>query len=89
MEWFYNWGVLRKNRVSELLRSYNLKPKKGKTVDDVIFAFGRGLKDAGHNSKKQIEQIAEEIDKVCVIADWEGAVARYYLSIGNWGNKHG
>ena len=39
--------------------------------------------------KKQIEQIAEEIDKVCVIADWEGAVARYYLSIGNWGNKHG
>ena len=26
---------------------------------------------------KQIERIAEEIDKVCTIANWEDAVAKY------------
>lgn len=28
-------------------------------------------------SSKQIERIAEEIDKVCTIANWEDAVAKY------------
>ena len=54
-----------------------LKLKKEKTLDDIQLAFGRGLKDTFGNTVKQIEQIAEEIDKICIIANWEDAVAKY------------
>lgn len=59
------------NRIGELLQKYNLKLKKEKTLNDVYLAFGRGLKNTYGNSQKAIEQIAEEIDKVCIIARWD------------------
>ena len=59
------------NRIKELLERHNMKLKNGKTLDDVYNAFGRGLKNTFGNSQKAIEQIAEEIDKTCVIARWD------------------
>ena len=45
----------------------------------LIRHFGRGLKDTFGNTAKQIAQIAEEIDKICIIANWEDAVAKYKI----------
>lgn len=75
-EWEDHYGVLHSDKTKELLRRYNLKLRKNKSINDIHLAFGRGLKDA-HNSSLQIEQIANEITKVCIIANWEDAVARY------------
>lgn len=77
VEWFVNYGNVYKKKLPDLLRRYNLKLKKEKTLDDIQLAFGRGLKDTFGNTAKQIEQIAEEIDKICIIANWEDAVAKY------------
>lgn len=76
-EWFIHFGVLDKNKMKELLRRYNLKLRKGKNIDDVHLAIGRGFKDTFGNSLLAREKIAEEIDKICIIANWEDAVARY------------
>ena len=54
-----------------------MKLKKGKKLNDVQLAIGKGLKDTYGNTVKQREQIAVEIDKVCIIANWENAVAKY------------
>lgn len=75
--WFVNYGNISKKKLPELLRRYNLKLKNGKTLDDVRLAIGRALKNTPCVSSKQIERIAEEIDKICIIANWEDAVARY------------
>lgn len=75
-EWWSHYGVLCSDKIKELLQKYNLKLRKDKSIDDIRLAFGRGLKNA-HNSSLQIKQIAEEVDKVCIIANWEYAVARY------------
>lgn len=77
VEWDTHCGVIHKNKLPDLLRRYNLKLKKGKTLNDVQLAFGRGLKDTYGNTTKQREQIAVEIDKTCIIANWENAVAKY------------
>lgn len=77
IEWFVHCGVIRKKKLSNLLRAHNLKLKKGKTLTDVQLILGRAFKDAPCISSKQIERIAEETDKVCIIANWEKAVARY------------
>ena len=61
----------------ELMGRYNLKLRKGKTFDDIRLTCGRGLNGAMHNTPKALEQIAEEIDKVCIIARWSAAVVRY------------
>ena len=76
-EWDNHYGIIHKEKLQDLLRRYNLKLKKEKTLDDIQLAFGRGLKDTFGNTVKQIEQIAEEIDKICIIANWEDAVAKY------------
>lgn len=76
-EWFFYFGVLTRAKIKELLRYYNLKPKKGKGIEDVYLALGRGLKDSFGSAALQREHIAEEIDKVCVIADWEAFVGMY------------
>lgn len=75
VEWDNHYGVIRKEKLPDLLRRYNLKLKRGKTLDDIRLAFGRGLKDIFSNTAKQIEQIAEEIDKICIIANWEDAIS--------------
>ena len=51
--------------------------RKGKTLDDVHLIIGRALKNTQCIASKQIERIAEETDKVCIIANWENAVAKY------------
>lgn len=63
LEWDNHYGIIHKEKLPDLLRRYNLKLKKEKTLDDIQLAFGRGLKDTFGNTAKQIEQIAEEIDK--------------------------
>lgn len=80
-EWDVHYGVIRKERLTTLLRRYNLKLKKGKNLDDIKLAFGQGLKNTFGNTATQIEQIAKEIDKICIIANWEQAVARYNVKI--------
>ena len=79
LEWDNHYGVIRKEKLPDFLRRYNLKLKKGKTLDDIRLAFGRGLKDLFGNTAKQIEQIEEVIDKICVIANWEDAVEKYKI----------
>lgn len=74
LEWDTRYGVIHKEKLPDLLRRYNLKLKKEKTLDDIQLAFGRGLKDTFGNTAKQIEKIAEEIDKICIIANWGDAV---------------
>ena len=77
VEWFVNYGNVCKKKLPDLLRRYNLKLKKEKTLDDVKLAIGRAFKNTPCVSSKQIERIAEETDKVCIIANWEDAVAKY------------
>lgn len=77
MEWWDHLGILHSDKTKELLQRYNLKLRKNKSITDVHLAFGRGLKNAHKTSSAQITQVAEEIDKVCIISHWEHAVARY------------
>lgn len=77
IEWFINYGNVSKKKLPDLLRRYNLKLKNGKTLDDVQLIIGRALKNTPHVSSEQIERIAEETDKICIIANWENAVVRY------------
>lgn len=77
LEWDTHYGVINKEKLPDLLRRYNLKLKKGKTLDDIKLILGRAFKDTFGDSSKQIERIAEETDKVCIIANWEHAVAKY------------
>lgn len=79
LEWDNHYVIIHKEKLPDLLRRYNLKLKKEKTLDDIQLAFGRGLKDTFGNTAKQIKQIAEEIDKICIIANWEDAVAKYKI----------
>lgn len=78
VEWF-NYGNVCIKRLPDLLRRYNLKLKKEKTLDDVKLATGRAFKNTPCVSSKQIERIAEEIDKVCIICNWEDAVSKYKI----------
>lgn len=76
--WFENqYGNLTKFKIAELLQKYNLKPKNGKSIDDVQLAIDRGYKDTFGNSSLANEQIANEVDKVCIIARYNFAVAKY------------
>lgn len=67
----FSYGNVCEEKLPDLLRRYNLKLKKKKTLDDVKLALGRAFKNTPCVSSKQIERIAEEIDKVCTIANWE------------------
>ena len=77
IEWFTHYGVICKEKLPDLLRLYNLKLKKGNTLNDIQLILGRAFKDTLCFSSKQIGRIAEETDKVCVIANWEDAAAKY------------
>ena len=79
VEWFVNYGNVCEKKFPDLLRRYNLKLKKKKTLYDVKLAIGRALKNTPCVSSKQIERIAEEIDKICIIANWEDAVEKYKI----------
>ena len=77
VEWFYHYGYVSKAKIPEMLRRFNLKLRKGKTINDVGLILGRAFKNCPHVSEIEKERIAEEVDKVCIIANWEDAVARY------------
>ena len=77
VEWFTHYGYICKKKLPDLLRRYNLKLKKEKNLDEVQLIIGRALKNTPCVSAMQIERIAEETDKVCIIANWEAAVAKY------------
>lgn len=77
LEWDTHYGVINKEKLPDLLRRYNLKFRKGETLDDVHLIIGRALKNTPCIASKQRERIAEETDKVCIIANWENAVAKY------------
>ena len=79
LEWLVHSGYVCKKKLPDLLRRYNLKLKKKKTLQDVGLTLGRAFKNTPCVSSKQIERIAEEIDKVCTIANWEDAVKKYKL----------
>ena len=76
-----NYGTISSAKIRDLLWKYNLKLKKGKSIDNIHIAIGRGLKNAMHNTPKVLEQTAEEIDKVCTIARWDFAVGKYWNDI--------
>lgn len=76
-EWAFNHGIVREDRIKELMIRYNLKPKKGRTVTDVALIIGKRDIQLYKSSTVAIAKIAEEIDKLCVIARWEQAIAQY------------
>jgi hypothetical protein len=76
-ETYFKDGILTLNRIEELLQRYNLKLKKGKTLDDVKLAFSRGFKGAYGKNDIILKQVAEEIDKVCIIARWDFVIGKY------------
>lgn len=75
--WNETYGVMPLNKIEELLYRCNLKLKKGNTLEDVRMSVGRGLKNTFGDMNLARRQIANEIDKVCIIARWDFAIAKY------------
>ncbi len=75
--WDKSHGAIPLNKIEELLYRCNLKLKKGKNLEDVKMSVGRGFKNTFGNIILARRQIATEIDKVCIIARWDFAVAKY------------
>lgn len=75
--WDETHGVMPLNKIEELLYRCNLKLRKGKTLTDVRLSVGRGFNNTFGDMKLARHQIADEIDKVCIIARWDFAVGRY------------
>lgn len=75
--WVNTYGVLPLNEIDWLLQKNNLKLKKGKSIVDVRLAVGRGFEYTSGNMEFARKQIADEIDKICIIARWDFAVAKY------------
>ena len=78
LEWDTHYGVINKEKLPDLLRRYNLKLKKGKTLDDILLILGRAFKDTFCVSSKQIERIAEETDKLKPILSERKLYYEYY-----------
>lgn len=76
--WNETHGVMPLNKIEELLHWYNLKPKKSKCLEDVRMSVGRGFNNTFGNMNLARRQIADEIDKVCVIARWDFAIIKNY-----------
>lgn len=69
--------VITSSKMLELLKKNNLKLKKGKTLADMQLLFGRAFKNCPNSSTNQISQIAEEVDKICIISNWIYANWKY------------
>lgn len=59
LEWFANNGYLKTEIIKELLQKYNLKLKKGKTLNDIKLACGYSVYCHGWNNDQIKEEIAE------------------------------
>lgn len=77
--WDISYGVIPLNEAKKLMERYNLKLKKGKTLEELRLAVGRGFNNVQGNMALARKQIADEIDKVYVIARWDIAVANYQV----------
>ena len=75
--WDETYEVMPLNKIEDLLYRCNLKLKKGKFLEDVRMCVGRGFKGTFEDMCLARHQIADEIDKVCIIARWDFAVSRY------------
>lgn len=75
--WNETYGVMPLNKIEELLYRCNLKLKKGNTLEDARMSVGRGFKNTFGDMNLARRQIANEIDKVCIIARWDFAIAKY------------
>lgn len=75
--WDETYGVMPLNKIEDLLYRCNLKLKKGKILEDVRMCVGRGFKGTFEDMCLARHQIADEIDKVCIIARWDFVVSRY------------
>lgn len=75
--WDETHGSMPLNKIEELLYRCNLKLRKGKTLVDVRISVGRGFEKVFGDMKLARQQIAEEVDKVCIISRWDFAVGRY------------
>ena len=73
-EWLEHYGIIRKERLLTLLKRYNLKLREDKTLEDLKLAFSHGLENTTYGGRvietSGINQLAEEIDKVCAVANW-------------------
>lgn len=63
-------GYGSKTKVEEWMLRCNLKYRKDKNYNDLVIAIGNGFKNTFGDSKKALEQLAEEIDKVLIIRRW-------------------
>lgn len=75
--WDEIYGVMPLNKIEDLLYRCNLKLKKGKILEDIRMCVGRGFKSTFGDMCLARHQIADKIDKVCIIARWDFAVSRY------------
>lgn len=64
-------GFVSKAKAEELMSRCNLKYKKDRNYNDLIIAIGNGFKNAFGNNKKELDQLAEELDKVLTIRRWD------------------
>lgn len=57
---------LRKDKIESIMSDCNLKYRKNKNYSDLTVAIGNGYKDTYRITKKALDRIAEEIDKVLI-----------------------
>lgn len=69
--------VITSSKILNLLKKNNLKLKKEKTLTDMQLLLGRAFKNCPTSSTNQINRIAEEVDKICIISDWGHAKCKY------------
>lgn len=75
--WVNTHGVMPLSTIQELMDRCNLKLRKQKSLQDVRLAFGRGFQHTYGNMTLAREQIATEIDKVCITCRWDFILAKY------------
>lgn len=64
-------GTLYKERLTKLLKNYNLKLREDKTLNDLKLAFECGVKNSPFGWIIDENKAAEELDKVCTILNWK------------------
>ena len=78
LEWDFHGVPVSIAKIHTLLQRYNLKPKRDTTDNDLSLIIGRALKHCRtHTAKEEIDKIAEETDRLCTIARYDMAVAKY------------
>lgn len=61
---------LEQKKVEEIMSDCNLKYRHDKSYNDLVNAIGNGYKNSFGDSKKALDKIAEEADKVLIRKNW-------------------